>query len=440
MSGRHLLLTAWAFAPARTSGVYRAIGLANAFAARGWEVTVLTAPRKLFSDEGLIDASLSAQVGERVRRVEVPFSSGLYASDVGDWTRAQARFPELWGAVRGLPFPEAGFGGWRRELVRAAEEIHRARRVDVALGTASPSVDFIPGWHLKRRHGVRNIMDYRDAWTIDVFTGGRNPRATRRAERWESRLIESADQIWFVNEPIRGWHAAKYPRSSERMRVVPNGFDTIDGVSPAVPLVSAAPDRPLTFGYIGTINHGQFPAEELLAGWVRARERSPELARARLVLRGHLGRTGIAGEHLESFLQRGSAVGITYEGPVAKAQIPEVYATFDALVLALASGPGVTSGKVFEFAATGLPVVSVHDPSSAASAVMAGSPAWSPSASMAADDIADALIAGAAQARAQTDGSRADAISWGARWERGHQLEAAVDGVDRLLPVNGGGR
>lgn len=437
MSGRHLLLTAWAFAPARTSGVYRAIGLANAFAARGWDVTVLTAPEKTFSDEGVVDRSLSAQVDDSVRLVHVPFSSGLYASDVAEWTRAQARFPELWGAVRGLPFPEAGFGDWRRALVRAAEEVHRKRHVDITLGTASPSVDFIPGWHLKRRHGVPSIMDYRDAWTIDVFTGGRSPRATRRSERWESRLIGAADQIWFVNEPIRGWHAAKHPLAASRMRVVSNGFDVVEGLSPAVPVVETEPDRPLTFGYVGTINLGQFPAAELLAGWTRARERSPELASARLVLRGHLGRTGIAGEHLEDFLRRGAGVGIVYEGPVAKAQINDLYRTFDALVLALASGPGVTSGKVFEFAATGLPVVSVHDPSSAASAVMAGSPVWSRTSSMTADDIAAALIAGAEQARAQTPQSREAAIAWGAQWERGRQLEASVDGVEQLLAAGG---
>ncbi|GAA1777120.1 glycosyltransferase [Agromyces lapidis] len=438
MSGRHLLLTAWAFAPARTSGVYRAIGLANAFASRGWDVTVLTAPEKTFADEGVIDASLSEQIHDRVRTVHVPFSSGLYASDVAEWSRTQARFPELWGAVRGLPFPEAGFGGWRRALARAADRVHRTTRVDLTLGTASPSVDFIPGWHLKRRHGVPNIMDYRDAWTIDVFTGGRNPRATRRSEQWESRLIDSADQVWFVNEPIRGWHAAKYPLAADRMRVVSNGFDVVDGQSPAVPMVDHVPGRPLTFGYLGTINHGQFPTEALLAGWTRARERSTELAGARLVLRGYLGRTGIADEHLEDFLRRGAAVGIAYEGPVAKAQIQDVYATFDALVLALASGPGVTSGKVFEFAATGLPVVSVHDPSSAASAVMEGSPVWSPTASMGPDDIADALIVGAERARTQTAQSRAEAISWGAQWERGHQLQSAVDGAERLLATGGG--
>jgi hypothetical protein len=170
----------------------------------------------------------------------------------------------------------------------------------------------------------------------------------------------------------------------------------------------------------------------LLAGWRLARTRSSEIARAHLVLHGYLGRTGIAGAELDDYFRRAATVGIEYGGPVSKAQVAPTYAGFDALVLALASGPGVTSGKVFEFAGTGLPVVSVHDPSSAASSIMAGSPVWSPAASMRPEDIADALIKGAQIARAQTARSRADAIEWGAQWERGRQLRAAVRGAARL--------
>ncbi|WP_308493261.1 glycosyltransferase [Microbacterium terrisoli] len=430
---RHLLLTAWAFAPARTSGVYRAIGMANAFAGQGWDVTVLAADEAVFSVEGTVDSSLSGQVDSHIRVVRVPFTSGVYARDIGQWSRAQARHPELWGMGHGLPFPETGFGDWRPALTRAAEDVYRGTPVDLTIGTASPSVDFIPGWHLKRRHGVPMLMDYRDAWTIDVFTGGRNPRATARAERWERRFLAAADQVWFVNEPIRSWHAAKYPTAAGRMRVVPNGFDLVGGVSPAVPFAPVPDERPLVFGYIGTINVGQFPAESLLEGWRRARTRSPELARARLVLRGHLGRSGVAGEALDGYLRRAEQDGIVYAGPVAKADVAEAYATFDALVLALASGPGVTSGKVFEFAATGLPVVSVHEPASAATTIMRESPVWVPAVSMSADDVASALIAGAALVRSQSAATRAQAVEWGAQWERARQLDAGVAGASELL-------
>lgn len=429
----HALLTAWAFAPARTSGVHRAIALAGSFTRHGWDVTVLTAPRSVFASEGMLDDSLIAQVPDSVRVVEVPFSSMAFSSDITSWGWARARHPELWGLVHSRRFPEPAFGDWRSELERAAVRVHREHPVDLALGTANPSVDFIPGWELKRRYGVPFVMDYRDAWTIDVFTGRSHSRSSARAEAWERRLIDAADEVWFVNEPIRSWHATKYPRAADRMRVVPNGFDIVGGVSPAVPFQAIDPAQALTFGYIGTINTGQFPAEALLEGWRRARRTSEEISRARVVLRGHLGRTGVADDALDDFLRRADAEGIRYEGPVAKADVAATYSTFDGLVLALASGPGVTSGKVFEFAGTGLPVVSVHDPDSAAASIMAGSPVWVPTASLGADDVARAFIAAAGMIRAQTAQSRADAVRWGERWERMQQLSGPVGALSKFV-------
>ncbi|HWK77240.1 glycosyl transferase [Microbacterium sp.] len=429
---RHLLLTAWAFAPARTSGVYRAIGLANAFSDAGWRVTVLTAPEKVFSDEGAVDTSLNATVADGIVVRRVPFLSSVYSTDISTWTRGQARQPELWAWWHGRRFPEHGFGDWRRALSRAAFDVHRHTPVDLTLGTAGPSVDFIPGWELKRRTGVPSIMDYRDAWTFDTFTGLPNPRASRRAERWEPRLMASSDQIWFVNDPIREWHARKYPQYASRMRTVANGFDETGDVSLGVPFVDRD-ESGLTFGYIGTINTGRFPAEPLLSGWIRAREQSPLLRRSRVVLRGHLGRTGVASEELAAFLRRAAREDMVFEGPVARADVSSVYRDFDALVLALPSGPGITSGKVFEYAATGLPIVSIHDPSSAVAPFMAESPAWVPTASLSPEDVAAAFIETARLTGRQTAASRDEAIRWGAQWERGRQLSAGVRGATELL-------
>lgn len=434
---RHLLLTAWGFSPARTSGVYRAIGLANAFAEDGWRVTVLTAPEDVFRDEGAVDDSLREMVDPRIEVQNVPFYSGVYSVDVSRWSRAQARQPELWAWWHGRKFPEHGYGDWRRELTRTALRLHRRTPVHLSLGTAGPSVDFIPGWELKRRFGVPTVMDYRDAWTFDTFTGLPNPRASRLAERWEPRLLERADQIWFVNDPIRDWHAAKYPRFADRMRAVPNGFDEIEGAPLGVPFTRPDFANGLTFGYIGTINTGRFPAEELLAGWTRAKERSPVLERSRVVLRGHLGRTGLGGEELDRFLRRAEGAGIHFGGPVAKADVANVYREFDALVLALPSGPGITSGKVFEYAGTGLPIVSIHEPSSAVAPFMADSPVWVPTTSMSADDIATAFLNTVDLVGRQDPKMRSDAIQWGAQWERGRQLKAGVEGVEQLLAAGG---
>jgi glycosyltransferase involved in cell wall biosynthesis len=430
-----VLLTAWGFPPARTSGVYRAVALANGFARAGWHVTVLTAPRELFAANGITDYSFEAAVDPRIDVVRVPFSAAPYDVDLRRWSAVRALAPEFWQAWRNRSdqrqFPEAHFGGWSAPLRRAAERVHAQRPVDVAVGTANPYVDFVPGRHL-HAHGVPYVMDYRDAWTVDVFRGVDAPAATAAQRAWEAEAIRDAHEVWFVNEPIRGWHADRHPGSADRMRVVPNGYDDPADGTLGVPWRAAQADK-LVFGYVGTINTGQFPADALFSGWRRARELDPRLARARLELHGYLGRSGVADEVLGAALRAAEADGVSYEGPVPKADVARVYRRFDVLTLALASGPGVTSGKVYEFAGTGLPVVSIHDRDSAASAVLDGSPVWAPSEDLSPDGVAAALIRGADLALAQTAADRDQAVAWGGQWERSRLLDPHISALGATL-------
>lgn len=427
MSRPHLLYTAWSFPPSRAGGVYRALATVNAFAAAGWDVTVLTVPEKVFSGSTGTDEALLREVHDRVRIVRDEPDVPAFQNDITRWPWLRAQHPELFKLVdlrRDLPhFPEPNYGRWRPRLEAAAEHIHREHPVDVAIGTANPHVDFIPGWHLQRRFGVRHVMDYRDAWQLDVFSGRRLITATPAVRRWERRLMASADEVWFVNEAIRGWHAQQHPDAAAKMHVVANGFDEY-GHSLRVP-VRAERREGLVFGYIGTITP-QVPLEVLVRGWALARRDEPALAGARLELRGYLGHFGAGEVATQRLVSEAAADGIRYLGPVGKSAIAETYRGFDALVLALGTGRYVTSGKVFEYAATGIPVVSVHDPGNAASDVLRGSPSWVPSRSLTVEDVAAALAAGARLAASQTDAQRSAAQDWAAGYSRSAQLEPRI--------------
>jgi glycosyltransferase involved in cell wall biosynthesis len=211
------------------------------------------------------------------------------------------------------------------------------------------------------------------------------------------------------------------------MRTVRNGFDLPPGVDDPIELGvpwRGADEGAVTFGYIGTINYGAFPLDEVVKGWKSARASLP--AGSRLVLRGHLGRTGEGSPQLLAALADAESSGISYEGAVARSDVWEVYRGFDALVLALPSGPGVTSGKVYEYAATGLPIVSVHSPDTPVGEVLDGSPHWHPSRSLDPADVARAFLEAAADLARTTSIERQAAIDRGARWERSRQLADAV--------------
>lgn len=430
MTRPHLLYTAWSFPPSRAGGVYRALATVNAFADAGWDVTVLTVPRSIFIDSTGADLRLEDQVRAGVRVVREEPNVPAYQNDIGRWPWARSRHPELFklaDLVRDYRhFPEPNYGRWRPALQSAAERIHRERRVDLAIGTANPHADFIPGWHLHRRFGVPYVMDYRDAWQLDVFTGRKLITALPSVNRWEAKLMESAKEIWFVNDAIRTWHVAQHPASAERMQVVANGFDEY-GAPLTVP-VRAEREAGLVFGYIGTMTD-KVPFRELVDGWEIARARGGAMSTAKLVLRGYLGHFGTVSDRLQADLDRARALGITYGGPLSKADIAQAYSGFDALVLALGAGRYVTSGKVYEYAATGMPVAAIHDPGNAATDVLRGSAVHVPISAVTPQAIADALEETASRALMQTAEERADAQRWASGYSRTAQLAPRIEAL-----------
>lgn len=423
----HLLYTAWSFPPSRAGGVYRALATVNAFADAGWDVTVITVPRDIWLSSTGADDQLEQRVDPRVRVERIPASVPAFQNDIGTWSWARARHPEffkladLWRDF--AHFPEPNYGRWRPALEKAATRIHRERPVDLAIGTANPHADFVTGWHLHRRFGVPYVMDYRDAWQLDVFTGRKLITAVPQVARWERKLMATAAEVWFVNDAIREWHVQQHPEFADRMRVVANGFDEYEKPLAAPPRADRADG--LVFGYIGTISD-KVPLLPLLDAWAIARESEPALAGAELRIHGYLGHFGGANTAFTEGLERARAHGVTFGGPVSKSTIGETYRGFDALVLALGTGRYVTSGKVYEYTATGIPIVSVHEPTNAATDVLRDAPAWVGARSIAVPDIVAALVDTARLAAAQTADERAAAQEWALQYERGRQLAPRI--------------
>ena len=431
----HVLLVAWGFPPARGGGVYRALAISTAFAQAGARVTVLTATRDTFERYTAVDDPLESHVHPAVRVHRIPFSWPAREPDRSRWPLTRRLAPPLWWRARKqldrVPFPEPGYGPWRRPLEAAALQVHADDPVDVVVATTNPYVDMAAADVLSRRHGVPYVLDYRDAWQLDVFTGRRTHRRGSRVDRLERRLMAGAQQVWFVNEPIRAWHAEQHPAAASRMRVVANGYDP--DLAPAPRLDPPAPRAPLRFGYIGTMSR-QVPLEEFREGWRRAREQEPEMAGATAHLWGHTSHYAV--EHpgkdpgARTAVRGGSPPdGVVLHGPVSKTAVAQVYAGLDALLLILGTGRYVTSGKVYEYLASGLPVVSVHDPGNAASEVLRGYPLWFPVADLSPDSVARALAEAGRAARIADRATREACVAFACPFSREAQLAPRVQEI-----------
>lgn len=426
----HILYVAWGYPPSRGAGMYRALATANAFARDGWKVTVLTATRETFERLTGSDPEAEKFIDPRINVVRVPFDPVLGEMDLRKWSRARLYSPLLWNFARWihsrLNFPESGYGSWKSPLTTAAEEIHREHTVDLVVGSANPNVDFTPGMRLHRKHGVPYVMDHRDAWHLDVYTGKRVGTRFSRSNRLERRLIDDSLEAWFVNQPIRDWHAAEYPRRSDHFHVVANGFDPI--FLDSVPSHHGDANRGLTFGYLGTI-YGPIPLRETLEGWRLARAESTTLAQSRLVFRGRLGHFAEPDAATAALLNEYRDDNVSHLGPVSKTQVSEVYREFDALLLVISRSRYVTSGKVFEYAATGLPIAALHHPETAATSVLSGHPRLFPVSAPTPRNIANALIATAENALASTPRDIERTRQWAAHLSRDAQLLPRVSAL-----------
>jgi glycosyltransferase involved in cell wall biosynthesis len=401
-------------------GTYRTLATANALAAQGFRVTVLTGDRAGYQGLTGVDPSLEERIDPAIEVVRVPFEAPGYNHDIRTWSRERTEAPARWleefNEQAKADFPDPPFGSWLKPMLAAAEEIHRRDPVDLTVGSANPHVVMAAGHHLHTHFGVPHVIDHRDAWRLHCYWGIEQHLDDPRVAELETSYMRSASRVWFVNEPIREWHQRMYPEAADKMRVVENGYDP--DFAPAPRLDAGANDgRPLRFVYIGTVGV-RVPVEEFIDGWIHARATVPALAGATAEVFGPL-----AVSHGRTELARATDVhGLHFRGPVAKADVAGVYADADVLMLLLGPGRYVTSGKVYEYLASGLPIVSLHEPGNGASDILRDYPLWFPAEDMTIHGIADALAAAAASARSATPAERAAAVAFGQGYERSLQL------------------
>lgn len=436
-----LLFLAFWFPPSRASGVYRALAITRAFVDAGWSVTVATVDERFLDDEiGSTDASLLAEIpGEaEIRRVGFTTRRPSAVTPIGDVGRLRANVPLLWNAIdhrlfrlRGrlasrLPGrdPLAGvedkYLGWIDPVVADALAAHAEKPFDHVLATGNPYASFEAARRIASASGTGFSLDYRDPWTLDVFTAGESlSDATRDLE---ASLVDESTVCFHVNDALAAAYGRRYPLAADRQIVVANGFDRSSVPPPSEGI------GPITFGLIGTLN-AQWPLDAMFDGWRLARPQLP--AGAVFRFGGHLGYFGRNHEALLAELP-GADDGFDYVGSVRKDAVADFYGSCRAVVVPAPGGPFVTSGKVFEAAALGLPVVCIQQEGGGARQVLANHPAAffakpePPSVAAAFRDAAEAAVS---WTKADVERARA----WAEPFAREHALARMVTTLESVV-------
>jgi glycosyltransferase involved in cell wall biosynthesis len=320
-----LLIVSYYFPPAAGVASTRVAKLAKYLARLGWQVRAMTAPPPETTDASLVrdtgDVEVIAIEGLR----PLPTLHGIA------WTTAL--LPRLW---------------------------REAEAADVILVSGAPFLPFLAAALVGRR--APYVLDARDLWADEPRFGRDTRVAKRRAVQRLERIAEAtsmkrAAAVVTVAPELADLFAGAHPNLGAQIEVIPHGFDP-DDFALGHPAVVDTP----------TLLH---------AGTMMAGERTPELIieSARLVRSAgiplHVQLLGRFDERLQDMAEAPRAEGwLSVEPPVDHAAA--VAAIENASALWLEPGPYdfAVTGKVYEYLASGRPIVVAADIANAAARVV----------------------------------------------------------------------
>ena len=398
---KKVLIISYYWPPSGGSGVQRWLKFVKYFREFGIEPIVLTID-PAFATFPNYDYSLSD---------EIPKGIEIHT------TQASSPF-ELYKKVRKKDAPQAGFSGekktglvdkamrfirgnffipdarigWNKFALEKARTIIRENNIDSIVTTSPPHSTQLIGFQLKQEFNLHWLSDLRDPWTEIYYNQElfRTPFAKRKDYKFEQACLKNADKIVVVSEDIKRHFGANRKEILDKIHVIPNGFDEedflkvkseelrvksemesgklkdqgIDGNNAHQDFNSLANSESKIISYVGNLGE-QYPVEGFLEAFSEIVKKDSDW-KLQFVGNCHNGVKALV-EKLNlsksvvfvQYVNHSEAIDYMINANVLLLIIPEIE-----------NNKGILTGKLFEYLATGNPILNIGPKDGDAAAIL----------------------------------------------------------------------
>ena len=353
---KKVLIISYYWPPSGGAGVQRWLKFAKYLPHYGWEPVILTVDPE-YATYPALDPGLGK---------ELPGSLKVYRTKATDWFRFYAKdktkVPSAGFAtnadnsfkgkisrfIRGNFFIPDPRKGWNSFAFKKACEIINNEDINYIITTSPPHSTQLIGLRLKKKFPRINwVCDLRDTWTdiyyYDLFYP--TPLAKLIDRQYEQKVLTVADRILTVGDNLALSFGKSIP-GSKKITVIPNGYDEEDFTD-----ITTSRSERFTISYIGTIS-ASYPINGLLKALktladsgqdfiLRFAGAVPEQIKTEIVTVLGETRTEFAG-----YLEHKLAIRMLKSSDLLLLVIPDTK-----------QNKIITPGKVFEYLATGKPVL-----------------------------------------------------------------------------------
>lgn len=362
---KKVLIITYYWPPSGGSGVQRWLKFVKYLPSFGWEPYVFTPANPSFTVQ---DESLEKDVPGEAEVIKFPirepyaffgrvskmFHKGIPSSEVDFLSGKKASvFKRVSTWIRGNFFVPDPRIFWVRPSVRFLRDFLKDNHIRIVVTTGPPHSVHLIGYNLRKKDpGLTWLADFRDPWSEWGLLDSLNvtPAVRKIHQRMERKVLESADAL----TTITPFYVRRFEQLSKRhVHLLTNGYDEGDFKD-----IRFEEQKKFIIRHVGTVNEKCDPAPfiDVLAGMARANEGFGKDV--------HLDFIGEVNSDFKNYVRKHpSAERITsFTGTVSHRTLLQFYGSSSLLLIVLygyKDAEGFMPGKLFEYIATGLPVVGI---------------------------------------------------------------------------------